>query len=41
MTKANKPVILEEFGITSDQEDTYTAWYNEIVSSGLTGDLIW
>ncbi|CAE6414897.1 unnamed protein product [Rhizoctonia solani] len=39
---ANKPVIIEEFGVTSDQAATYTAWWNEIVSSGgLAGDLIW
>ncbi|EIM81197.1 glycoside hydrolase [Stereum hirsutum FP-91666 SS1] len=38
---ANKPVILEEFGVTSDQEDVYTAWYSTVISSGLTGDLIW
>lgn len=38
---ANKPVIVEEFGVTSDQLDTYTAWYSEVVSSGLTGDLLW
>lgn len=38
---ANKPVIVEEFGVTSDQATTYTAWYNEVISSGLTGDLIW
>ncbi|GJE97823.1 glycoside hydrolase family 5 protein [Phanerochaete sordida] len=38
---ANKPVIGEEFGVTSDQTDVYTAWYNTIVSSGLAGDLIW
>jgi len=38
---ANKPVIVEEFGVTTDQTTTYTAWYNTIVSSGLTGDLIW
>ena len=38
---ANKPVILEEFGVTSDQASTYTTWYNTIISSGLTGDLIW
>ena len=36
-----KPVILEEFGVTNNQLATYTAWWNEIVSSGLTGDLIW
>ncbi|KAI5117037.1 hypothetical protein M0805_004744 [Coniferiporia weirii] len=38
---ANKPVILEEFGVTTNQEAIYTGWYNEIISSGLTGDLIW
>ncbi|KAI0094184.1 glycoside hydrolase superfamily [Irpex rosettiformis] len=38
---ANKPVIIEEFGVTSDQANVYTAWYNEVISSGLTGDLIW
>ncbi|KAI8972209.1 mannanase [Trametes punicea] len=38
---ANKPVVLEEFGVTSDQASTYTAWYNTIITSGLTGDLIW
>lgn len=39
---ANKPVILEEFGVTvSDQASTYTAWYSTIISSGLAGDLIW
>jgi hypothetical protein len=40
-TTANKPVILEEFGVTSNQAATYTAWYNAIISSGLAGDLIW
>ncbi|KAL5526177.1 hypothetical protein ACEPAG_7516 [Sanghuangporus baumii] len=38
---ANKPVILEEFGVTTNQAAIYTGWYNEILSSGLTGDLIW
>ncbi|THH08393.1 hypothetical protein EW146_g9009 [Bondarzewia mesenterica] len=38
---ANKPVILEEFGVTSNQSSTYSAWYSAIVSSGLAGDLIW
>lgn len=32
---------LEEFGVTSNQETIYTGWYNQILSSGLTGDLIW
>ncbi|KAF9564905.1 CEL4b mannanase [Agrocybe pediades] len=39
--KAGKPVILEEFGVTTNQATIYAAWYNEIISSGLTGDLIW
>ncbi|KAF9525925.1 glycoside hydrolase superfamily [Crepidotus variabilis] len=39
--KYNKPVILEEFGVTSNQPATYTTWLNQVVSSGLTGDLIW
>jgi len=39
--RLGKPVILEEFGVTKNQLTTYTAWWNEIVSSGLTGDLIW
>ncbi|KAB5590762.1 mannan endo-1,4-beta-mannosidase A [Ceratobasidium theobromae] len=38
---ANKPVIIEEFGTTTDQATVYTAWWDAIVSSGLTGDLIW
>ncbi|PCH43855.1 glycoside hydrolase family 5 protein [Wolfiporia cocos MD-104 SS10] len=37
----NKPVVLEEFGVTSNKTETYTAWYQTIISSGLTGDLIW
>ncbi|KAG9046156.1 hypothetical protein FS837_004951 [Tulasnella sp. UAMH 9824] len=37
----NKPVILEEYGVPSDQYATYTTWLNTVVSSGLTGDLIW
>ncbi|KAI0821629.1 mannanase [Trametes gibbosa] len=38
---ANKPVILEEFGVTDSQPSTYTAWYNTVITSGLAGDLIW
>jgi len=41
MKKVGKPVILEEFGVTGSQTTVYTAWWNEIMSSGLTGDLIW
>ncbi|KAJ2918018.1 hypothetical protein MD484_g2381, partial [Candolleomyces efflorescens] len=40
-TRANKPVILEEFGVTSNQPAVYTQWLNNVVSSGLAGDLIW
>ncbi|KAF8199077.1 mannanase [Pholiota molesta] len=38
---AGKPVIIEEFGVTSNQATIYTSWLNEVVSSGLTGELIW
>nr|CAB76904.1 CEL4a mannanase [Agaricus bisporus] len=41
MKRVNKPVILEEFGVTTNQPDTYAEWFNEVESSGLTGDLIW
>ncbi|KIO30746.1 glycoside hydrolase family 5 protein [Tulasnella calospora MUT 4182] len=37
----NKPVILEEFGVTSSQYSTYQTWLSTVVSSGLAGDLIW
>jgi len=37
----NKPVILEEFGVTSSQGTTYQTWLNTAVSSGLSGWLIW
>ncbi|KAF8608969.1 glycoside hydrolase family 5 protein [Ceratobasidium sp. AG-I] len=36
-----KPVIIEEFGVTSNQASTYTTWWDTVLSSGLTGDLIW
>ncbi|KAF8658278.1 hypothetical protein AX16_002053 [Volvariella volvacea WC 439] len=39
--RANKPVILEEYGSTVSQTTVYTAWLNQIISSGLAGDLIW
>jgi hypothetical protein len=41
MKSANKPVIMEEFGVTTSQLATYTTWYSTVISSGLTGDLIW
>ena len=37
----DKPVILEEFGITSNMTATYELWYPAIINSGLAGDLIW
>ncbi|KAE9391215.1 CEL4a mannanase [Gymnopus androsaceus JB14] len=41
MLATNKPVIMEEFGITNDEVDVYGSWYDEILSADLTGDLIW
>ena len=43
MKNANKPVIMEEFGITnsSTRPTVYTEWYSTVISTGLTGDLIW
>ncbi|KAJ4490111.1 glycoside hydrolase [Lentinula aciculospora] len=42
MKVSNKPVIMEEFGVTiSSQSDTYSTWYSSVLSAGLTGDLIW
>ncbi|KAJ6619160.1 glycoside hydrolase superfamily [Mycena sp. CBHHK59/15] len=43
MTAQKKPVIMEEFGVTtsSTRNATYATWYNTVISSGLTGDLIW
>jgi mannan endo-1,4-beta-mannosidase len=32
---------MEEFGVTDTQESTYTVWWDTVISSGLTGDLIW
>ncbi|RDB24327.1 putative mannan endo-1,4-beta-mannosidase F [Hypsizygus marmoreus] len=39
--KVGKPVIIEEFGVTNNQPTVYTAWLNQVVSSGIAGDLIW
>ncbi|KAF7291904.1 Mannan endo-1,4-beta-mannosidase F [Mycena indigotica] len=43
MNSTNKPVIIEEFGVTSSstRNATYASWYSTILSSGLTGDLLW
>ncbi|KAH9951516.1 endo-beta-mannanase [Amylocystis lapponica] len=37
----SKPVLLEEFGVTDNKSETYTAWYSAVIDSGLAGDLIW
>ncbi|TFK74044.1 glycoside hydrolase family 5 protein [Pluteus cervinus] len=39
--RIGKPVIIEEFGVTTNQLSTYTSWLNTVISSGLAGDLIW
>ncbi|KAG8997923.1 hypothetical protein FRB94_007355 [Tulasnella sp. JGI-2019a] len=39
--KLNKPVILEEFGVTSNQTATYWTWLNTGESGALAGWLIW
>ncbi|KAJ7328428.1 glycoside hydrolase [Mycena albidolilacea] len=43
MKSTNKPVIMKEFGISnsSSRASTYSTWYQTIISTGLTGDLIW
>ncbi|KAF9062870.1 glycoside hydrolase family 5 protein [Rhodocollybia butyracea] len=41
MRASNKPILLEEFGITNDEEDVYGSWYSAILSNNVAGDLIW
>ncbi|KAJ7859651.1 glycoside hydrolase [Mycena olivaceomarginata] len=41
MKAANKPAILEEFGLTGTRNTTYADWYSAVLSTGITGDLIW
>lgn len=41
MKNASKPVIIEEYGVTSNQVAVYTSWCATMVSSGLTGELFW
>ncbi|KAF7354147.1 Mannan endo-1,4-beta-mannosidase F [Mycena venus] len=44
MTSANKPAIMEEFGLTytgTQRSDDYATWYDTVISTGLTGDLLW
>ncbi|KIK62666.1 glycoside hydrolase family 5 protein [Collybiopsis luxurians FD-317 M1] len=41
MTASNKPIIMEEFGITLDEVDVYGSWYSAIESTNVAGDLIW
>jgi len=38
---ANKPVIIEEYGMTTNQPETYAVWWDTIISSGLAGEVIW
>ncbi|KAG8769397.1 hypothetical protein FRC16_006718, partial [Serendipita sp. 398] len=39
---ANKPVVIEEYGLTtSDRSTVYQAWWDAVVSSGLSGDQYW
>jgi len=39
---ANKPVIMEEYGLTSSDRGTvYAAWWAAVISSGLAGDQYW
>ncbi|KAF7377330.1 Glycoside hydrolase family 5 protein [Mycena sanguinolenta] len=40
MTSANKPAIMEEFGLTytgTQRADDYATWYDTVISTGLTG----
>jgi mannan endo-1,4-beta-mannosidase len=40
--RANKPVILEEFGFPgTTRTSMYSSWYSTIESVGLAGDMIW
>ncbi|KAJ3967454.1 glycoside hydrolase [Lentinula raphanica] len=41
MLASNKPIVMEEFGITDDQVDVYGSWYSAIESTDVAGDLIW
>ncbi|KAJ7196268.1 glycoside hydrolase [Mycena pura] len=42
MASTNKPAIMEEFGITdATRNATYATWYQTVISTGVTGDLIW
>lgn len=38
---AGKPVILEEYGVTTNKPAVYTEWLRSIETSGLAGDLYW
>lgn len=44
MPSANKPVNMEEFGLTymgTRRADNDATWYDTVISTGLTGDLLW
>lgn len=38
---SNAYIMVRRLGVTDNQLTTYTDWYNTVISSGLTGDLIW
>ncbi|TFK25725.1 glycoside hydrolase [Coprinopsis marcescibilis] len=39
--RVRKPVILEEYGVTTNKPAVYTQWLKTIEESGLAGDLYW
>ncbi|KAJ7292191.1 glycoside hydrolase [Mycena rebaudengoi] len=42
MASTNKPAVMGEFGITDTNRNiTYASWYQTVISTGITGDLIW
>ncbi|KAJ7242672.1 glycoside hydrolase superfamily [Mycena rebaudengoi] len=42
MASANKPMVMGEFGFTDTNRNiTYASWYQTVISTGITGDLIW
>ncbi|KAF7323661.1 Carbohydrate-binding module family 1 protein/glycoside hydrolase family 5 protein [Mycena kentingensis (nom. inval.)] len=43
MNSANKPVIIEEFGLIQNptRNVSYSTWYDTMLNTGITGDLLW
>ncbi|KAF8177783.1 mannanase [Mycena galopus ATCC 62051] len=44
MTSADKPAIMEDFGLTytgTQRATDYATWYATVISTGLTGDFLW